>query len=173
MANKGAAYNLRMFENNAQPQRAPQKKPQQMRMSPKQKAARNARRKAAEKKWAQIVMGMKIASVSILVLFMLAVNIYSKVILSESVRELSVAKNQLDQLQSEHVRLQSELDYRSAATNIDEYATKVLGMVKADSQQIVYLNYQEGDAVEIIASQKEPSIWNRIFSFFLNIVNTG
>ena len=70
----------------------------------------------------------------------------------------------LDEAEAENVRLQSELDSKMSAKNIEEYAENVLKMQKIDSTQIKYIKIQTGDVVTI--PEQEKGAIAKIKSFF-------
>lgn len=72
--------------------------------------------------------------------------------------------NELNLMEAENVRLQSELESRMSAKNVEDYAENVLGMQKINSEQIEYIKIQTYDVVNI--PQKSKSIGNKIKSFF-------
>jgi cell division protein FtsL len=75
------------------------------------------------------------------------------------------AKNQeLTLIEAENVRLQSELESRLSAKNVEDYAENVLGMTKVDSSQIEYIKIQTDDVVSI--PQPEENILSKIKDFF-------
>ncbi len=71
--------------------------------------------------------------------------------------ELGIAKD-------ENVRLQSELESRISAQNVEEYAVNVLGMRKIDSSQITYIRIQTDDVVNI--PEQSEGIMSKIKGFF-------
>ncbi|MDE6670992.1 MAG: cell division protein FtsL [Ruminococcus sp.] len=72
-------------------------------------------------------------------------------------KELSLAE-------AENVRLQSELESKMSAKNVEEYAENVLGMKKMDSSQIKYIKIQTDDVVNI--PEREKGISAKLKSFF-------
>lgn len=64
--------------------------------------------------------------------------------------EYEIAKAQIDiaEQQSETIRLTSELNAMISTEAIDEYAAKN-GMIKAESNQITYIDLSEGDKVVV------------------------
>ena len=78
--------------------------------------------------------------------------------------EIAEKTTELTALEAENVRLQSELDSKVSAKNVEDYAENVLGMQKIDSSQIKYIKIQTGDVVSIPAQEK--GIAAKIKSFF-------
>lgn len=72
-------------------------------------------------------------------------------------RELSLAE-------AENVRLQSELESKMSAKNVEDYAENVLGMRKMDTSQIKYIKIQTDDVVNI--PEQEKGFFAKIKGFF-------
>lgn len=72
--------------------------------------------------------------------------------------------SELTLMEAENVRLQSELESRMTAKNVEDYAENVLGMQKIDSSQIEYIKIQTDDVVNI--PQPEESFGTKIKNFF-------
>jgi hypothetical protein len=77
--------------------------------------------------------------------------------------KVSALNEKLDSAEAENVRLQSELDSKMSAKNIEEYAQS-LGMVKLNSSQIFYVKTQTGDVVTI--PEQEKGLIAKIKSLF-------
>lgn len=91
---------------------------------------------------------------SIIVVAALAVVMFGAVIYSFDRRntmynKVSDLNNELNVAEAENVRLQSELDSKMSAKNVEDYAENVLGMQKIDSSQIQYIEIQTDDVVSI------------------------
>jgi Na+-transporting NADH:ubiquinone oxidoreductase subunit NqrC len=71
---------------------------------------------------------------------------------------------QLSLTEAENVRLQSELDSKMSAKNVEDYAENVLKMRKIDSSQIKYIKIQTGDVVNI--PEQDQGLMAKIESFF-------
>ena len=55
----------------------------------------------------------------------------------------------VDVLHSENVRMQTEIESKSALRSVEDYAEDVLGMQKLDKSQIEYLTMQNGNMIDI------------------------
>lgn len=75
---------------------------------------------------------------------------------------------QLNLAEAENVRLQSELESKMSAKNVEDYAENVLGMKKMDSSQIKYIKIQTDDVVNI--PEQEQGIIAKVKGFFDNCV---
>lgn len=71
---------------------------------------------------------------------------------------------QLSLAEAENVRLQSELESKMSAKNVEEYAENVLGMKKMDSSQIKYVKTQTDDVVNI--PEQEKGFFAKVKGFF-------
>ena len=90
----------------------------------------------------------------ILLVALISLAIYNNIIMVELGDQLSDAKAQLEELQSESVQLRSKLENQSSVQNIESYASATLGMGKADKYQITYMNL--GGEGSIYRTDKAP-----------------
>lgn len=102
--------------------------------------------------------------VSALAAAMLGTVIYSLDRRNTMYNKVSALNEELDLAQAENVRLQSELDSKLSAKNVEDYAENVLGMRKIDSSQIKYIEIQTDDVVKI--PQQDDSFAAKIKKFF-------
>jgi len=77
--------------------------------------------------------------------------------------EITSANAQLATLESENVRIRSELDAKVSLKNVEEYAENVLHMKKIDNSQIEYIKIQNSDIVSV--PEKEDSIFAKVGGF--------
>lgn len=70
--------------------------------------------------------------------------------------------------EAENVRLQSELESKMSAKNVEDYAENVLGMKKMDSSQIKYIKTQTDDVVNI--PEQEKGFFAKVKGFFEDCV---
>ncbi|MBQ8296506.1 MAG: hypothetical protein IJX77_01840 [Ruminococcus sp.] len=82
--------------------------------------------------------------------------------------KVSSMNSALTLAEAENVRLQSELESRMTAKNVEDYAENVLGMTKIDSSQIEYIKIQTDDVVNIPA--QEESLITKIEKLFKDCV---
>jgi len=71
---------------------------------------------------------------------------------------------ELNLAEAENVRLQSELETKMSAKNVEDYAENVLGMKKMDSSQIKYIKIQTDDVVNI--PEQEKGLIAKVKGFF-------
>ena len=106
---------------------------------------------------------LTILFVSLLAAALLGSVIYSLDKRNTMYNKVSARNEKLDSAEAENVRLQSELDSKMSAKNIEEYAQS-LGMVKLNSSQIFYVKTQTGDVVTI--PEQEKGLIAKIKSLF-------
>ena len=80
---------------------------------------------------------------------LLGLVIYGKVENAAIHSEISAETKRVDILRSENVRMQTEIESKSALKSVEEYAVNVLGMQKLDKSQIEYLSLENGNVVDI------------------------
>lgn len=78
--------------------------------------------------------------------------------------QVAAANSELTKAEAENIRLQSELESRMTAKNVEDYAENVLGMQKMDSSQVEYIKIQTDDVVNI--PEPEEGILGKISDFF-------
>jgi cell division protein FtsL len=107
---------------------------------------------------------LMIIFISLLAAALLGSVIYSLDKRNTMYNKVAAMNEKLESAAAENVRLQSELDSKMSAKNIEEYAENVLGMEKIDSTQIKYIKIQTGDVVTI--PEQEKGLIAKIKSFF-------
>ena len=107
---------------------------------------------------------LTIVFVSLLAALLLGSVVYSLDRRNTMYNKVATLNNELELTKAEYVRLQSELDSKVSAKNVEDYAENVLGMQKIDSSQIKYIKIQTGDVVSIPAQEK--GIAAKIKAFF-------
>ncbi len=99
---------------------------------------------------------------------MLGAVIYSNVELLQISNQITQTEKVYTDLQSENVRMQSEIASNTSSKNIQEYAENVLGMNPLDQSQVEYVQIQTNDVVEI--PEEEQNIFVRIKLWFDSFV---
>ena len=86
--------------------------------------------------------------------------------------EIATVQNEMKIAEGENVRLNAELSTLVASDKIENYAENVLGMVKAESYQISYIDLSEGDEI-VVSGEKtldnDENIKGKIKSLFAYI----
>ena len=76
--------------------------------------------------------------------------------------EIAGKQKEYTDLQSENVRMQTELAGKASNKNVQEYAEKVLGMHALNPSQVEYIQIQTADVVEI--PEEEQNIFVKLKS---------
>lgn len=97
--------------------------------------------------------------------------IYGKVENASVYAEVTEQNKAVEMLASENVRMQSELEEKTALKSVEVYAEDILGMQKLDKSQIEYVSVSNGSEVDI--PENEDNIFVKIknaFSDFLEYI---
>lgn len=95
---------------------------------------------------------IKIILMSLLAAAVMAAVIHSKVQQASIHTEILRLTAEVNELASENVRMETEIERKSALNSVEEYASNVLGMQKLDKAQIEYLSLENGNVIEISES---------------------
>lgn len=87
---------------------------------------------------------------AIIVVAITSLFIYNNVVLTEIGAQINTATAQMEELESESVRLQASLESKMSIKNIETSAENSLGLVKMDRSQIEYINLAPNDEVEVV-----------------------
>ncbi len=148
-----AAYDLQLFE---------QKPATILKMQPNQKQSKLQKRRT---RLQSLINAAVTLAVSMVALAVVCAMITGRVRLTEIKTDIVEAQNTLNELQSEQIRLQSELTGKLSGQSLDDYA-QAQGLHVADSAQINYITRSNGDAVTV--NDTEDAWWVRLFSGDLN-----
>ena len=107
-----------------------------------------------------------IGSILALVLFSLVINSYVQP--NEVYSQISAAESTLNDLQSENVRMQTQLEGQASIRNIKEYAEDRLGLQKLDRSQIQYIQIQTED--EVVVEEPDQNIFVQIKRKFNDLI---
>lgn len=94
--------------------------------------------------------------------------IYGKVEEAAIHSEISTQSAYVDMLASENVRMQSEIEEKTALKSVEAYAEEVLGMQKLDKSQIEYVSISNGSVVDI--PESEDNVFVKIKNAFSDFV---
>ena len=83
---------------------------------------------------------LKVLSVSIVILVLLGSILFGRVKIMEAENKARVLQTQIEEAQSENVRLNNEVKSMCSITNISAYAEEKLGMIKKDCYQVNYFS---------------------------------
>lgn len=107
-----------------------------------------------------------IVSAFAMILFFFVINSYVQ--LNEVYSDISSATSELNELKSENVRMQTELEGQASIRNIKQYAEEKLGLKKMSHSQIQYIQIQTED--EVIVEEPEQNIFIKIKRWFVNLI---
>ncbi len=109
------------------------------------------------------VLGFAIAAV------LLVTSILARVQLVELSATAAALETQLSELTTEQTRLQIEYESAYNLTEIEEYATSVLGMQKPTADQIYYIDTSAADKAVVIGEPEGDGLIERIENFIAGI----
>jgi len=78
--------------------------------------------------------------------------------------EITAKQKEYNDLQSENVRMQTELAGKASNKNVQEYAENVLGMHVLNPSQVEYIQIQTDDVVEL--PQEEQNLFVKVKNAF-------
>ena len=136
MAQTGVAYDLELFSN---------RKPRLVEMKNSKKAEADTRRRTRRQSVLNLVVYLVVAAFAVaLVGYFITCNVR----LTEMNKELMDKQTQLSALQSEQVRLRSEVAAKTSSDKVDAYV-QANGMNPINSNQIYYIEAQSQDQVTL------------------------
>lgn len=97
--------------------------------------------------------------------------IYGKVENAAIHAEITAQNKAVEMLASENVRMQSEIEEKTALKSVESYAEEILGMQKLDKSQIEYVSISNGSVADI--PESEDNIFLKIkhaFGDFLEYI---
>ncbi len=92
--------------------------------------------------------------VAVLFVAMFSTVPYGKLIINELNMQYSTANAELNELKSEGIRMQSELESKVSLKTIEEIAVTEYGMVKPDNSQVGYIKLNGENKIETTAHQE-------------------
>ena len=150
------AYDLSRFETKRRVEPKTQAKP-------KLQAVKGKKKKAlALTKVSPAIMVLT----AIFAVTVCAYMIYTHVMITETTAAITRVNKEIVNLQSEEVRLNSELDAIMSRGNIEQKAL-ALGMYQADKLQVECVEVNSGDKIEIL--QDDRNIFEKIGDFLNNL----
>ena len=148
MSKNNLAYDLEKFEETA-PEKAPKIR---------------VRRQRAENTGSAPKLIVTALAAGVLLLAL----IYGKVENTAIHSEIAAQTQYVNMLESENVRMQSELEEKTALKSVESYAENVLGMQKLDKSQIEYVSISNGNIVDI--PENNDNIFVRLKNSFDDFV---
>ncbi|MGN1114413.1 MAG: cell division protein FtsL [Oscillospiraceae bacterium] len=112
---------------------------------------------------------IKYMGVALAVLALFCSIIYGKVEMTELYEQQTAMEQQLTQLTSENVSLESELATKTGLKNVEKYAEDELGLKKLDKSQIEYVEVPKDTVAEVVKDDKE-STFVKIKNWFSGVL---
>lgn len=152
MANMNEAYDLELFQP---------RQPRLVALKDSPKVAKEKKKRALRQSVLNVVVYLVIAAVAVA---MIGYFITCNVQLTELNSAIADAQTQLSTLQSEKVRLQSELAGKTSAGQMEQYALEN-GMLPAQNNQIYYIHAADEDLVEVADDGQNwlEQLWSSLF----------
>ncbi len=141
-------YNFDMFDArtygraNAAPQRK-QETRQPLKVVPAKKTATQKKRETRSATMNSLLI--LIFAAAIMAMLCLQINAGAKSY--EISRKIAAVESEIEAAKSENVRLNAQLNSFTSIGNVDDYATRVLGMSKIESYQVEYIDLSQDDGV--------------------------
>jgi len=151
-----AAYDLSLFE----PKKAPV-----VALKPNKKVKRQEKRRT---RLQAFLSALTVVITIAVVLGVISMMIISRVRLTEMNEALSEMEEELGVLQSENIRLSTELCGIASAEKVEAYA-EAHGLQKTEFHQIEYFTVEGGDRIETPQTASDgffASVWNAVVSVF-------
>ncbi len=170
----GAAYDLSLFEPLVVDKPQVKKASSQKKKSTSPKTEVNTNKKAHAKAQTVNLGALAVKTVAVAIFFclclvgLLAMDSQS----NELDKQIAAVQSQIDIAEGESVRLNAELSNKISTEKIEDYAENVLGMVKAESYQINYIDLTEGDEIVVSGDktvENKPDVSGKIKSLFAYI----
>jgi cell division protein FtsL len=105
----------------------------------------------------------KILSMALVILAVVFAALYGRVQIAQLNNQINEATTRLEELTSEKVRMEAELDGQMSLSTVEEIATEELGMVKPDNSQVTYLKVQQQNVIQ--TPEKSQSLLDIIADF--------
>lgn len=154
---QSAAYDLSRFEARAsKPKKVTEQKTEQY------KVVKGGKKQGIFSKVSPVTAVL----LAIVTVSVCAFMLYTKAKIDETAKAITKTNNEITQLMSEQVRLDSELNAIMSRGNIEQKAL-ALGMYEADKLQVECVEVNQGDRIEILADNR--GIFEKISDFFINL----
>ncbi|MBQ4050853.1 MAG: hypothetical protein IJD13_04430 [Oscillospiraceae bacterium] len=103
----------------------------------------------------RVIHPAKIMFTAALIIGMISVMLYGRVQITEMGQAINAAQTTLAELQSEGVRMETELESMMSLKSVEEISVGEYGMVKPDASQVTYLQVQH-NRVEAVVTEDTP-----------------
>lgn len=113
-----------------------------------------------------IVHPMKILFAAVAMVAMVSVMLYGRVQITELGQQIHATAGKLDELNSEKVRMETELESLMSLKSVEEISVGEYGMVKPDASQVTYLQVQQN---RVEAVDAEETFLEKVVGFLENL----
>lgn len=151
------AYDLSRFEAKATKTKAVEQKANDLKV---------VKGKGKKNRFASKISPVTAVILAVITVSVCAYMLYTRAKIAETTRAITRTNNEITQLMSEQVRLDSELNAIMSRGNIEQKAL-ALGMYEADKLQVECVEVNQGDRIEILADNR--NIFEKIGDFFINL----
>ena len=116
------------------------------------KKVKTKKTKPAKKYSTARITGFIIASCAVITIVCLMIS--SQVKITELTEQVTKTQTQLSEEQSEYTQLTMRVEASLSLDQVNDYATKKLGMTPTENYQIQYINMETGDSGEVVENDK-------------------
>lgn len=99
-------------------------------------------------------VGLRSMAAFVLIIAIIAAILYNNMLLTELTSEIETAQQSYETLQNEQRLMQLTLEGKTSLRTVQEIAEQQLGMAKAESYQVQYIDLGEGDRVVLAKAPK-------------------
>ena len=157
MANTSFAYDLSRFEAQTAEKRT--------QIEAVKKVKSNTAVKATPR-----ISPLKAIACMLLVISVASALLYTRVLLTERISDVTEASAEYTKLEAEGTRMNLELEGKVSLKNAEEYAGTQLGMVKKDSKNVEYIRLTQENKIEV-PEDTTPGFWDSVKEFFANLLS--
>lgn len=105
----------------------------------------------------------------VVLLLLMAGTVFSRMQLTETRAQINACAADLSEMESYNTYLNYELESKISLKDAEEFAVTELGLVKLSSNQISYVNLNEGNSIDLHSDEK--GVFERIGDFFREVVS--
>jgi homoaconitase/3-isopropylmalate dehydratase large subunit len=113
---------------------------------------------------------LKAIACMLLVIGVASALLYTRVLLTERISDVTKATAEYTKLEAEGTRMTLELEGKVSLKNAEEYAATQLGMVKKDSKNVEYIRLTQENKIEV-PEDMTPGFWDSVKEFFANLLS--
>ena len=108
----------------------------------------------------------------LLVIAVASALLYSRVLLTERISEVTEASAEYTKLEAEDTRMNLELEGKVSLVNAEEYAQTQLGMVKKENKNVEYIRLTQENKIEV-PQETAPGFWDSVKDFLRTCCHSG